>query len=144
MKLFNHMKHTTKKQPTTQQYMTTPARSLIGQRMLIIDIHEPPDSNGDCLHVHAELEDGRRVCFRAGVVVRHQLENQRFFPVWVRLNLVQGKQHEYYRLDIANTVQVCGNRWHFDFNSETRSWITSGDMNGHGGRPRKYELLTIR
>jgi hypothetical protein len=120
-----------KKQPIKKQaesYLVTLARSLIGERMLISDIHVMPVTgcasvtDGDCLYVHAQLEDGRRVCFRAGVVVKQQLENQRFFPAWARLNLVQGTKHEYYMLDIAKTIQVRGNLWRLDFDLETQSW----------------------
>jgi hypothetical protein len=66
----------------------------------------------------------RHVCFRAGVVVRQQLEQQRFFPVWARLAMVQGKQHEYYSLDLACTTEVrsARNRWRVNYDSETQTW----------------------
>jgi hypothetical protein len=109
-------------------YVETPAKSLIGQRMLIVEGHLDADKK---LRVHAQLKRKRDrfVCFRAGVVVRQQLEGQRFFPVWARLHVVKGKVHEYYKLDLATTTQVSGGqgkgkrkRWKVALDAETQSW----------------------
>lgn len=114
-------------------YLDTPARSLIGRRMLIIGTHlsQDKDSLSEHLRVHARLkfkgERNRFVCFRAGVVVKDQLEHQRFFPVWARLTLVQGKANKYYKLALATTVQVCRGRgkrkrWSIAFDPGTKLW----------------------
>jgi hypothetical protein len=97
--------------------------------MLIIETHGTYD---DGLRVYARMKGkgrgkGKRlVCFRAGVVVRQQLESQRFFPVWARLSVVQGKAHEYYKLDLACTTEVRGEttngRWRVNYDAETNTW----------------------
>jgi hypothetical protein len=114
-------------------YVDTPARSLVGERMLIIETHETWDNDKlaqsqTTLRVHARLKRKRHrhVCFKAGVVVRQQLEQQRFFPVWARLTLVQGKAHEYYILDLACTTTVHGDTngryWEVNYDPETNRW----------------------
>jgi hypothetical protein len=97
--------------------------------MLIIETHEVWDNpelaqSETSLRVHARLKRKRKrhVCFKAGVVVRQQLESQRFFPVWARLSLVQGKAHEYYMLDLACTMEIqIGERRSF-YDPQTESW----------------------
>jgi hypothetical protein len=119
-------------------YADTPARSLVDERLLIIATHLGPDlisgEQDAIMHVHAQRVKGKRpshVCFRAGVVVRQQLEAQRFFPVWARLSLVQGKAHDYYMLDLACTTEVRGEatdrHWHVNLDPETNTW--------KGGKP---------
>jgi hypothetical protein len=108
-------------------YTDTPARSLVGQRMLIVETHFDAEGN---LRVHARTRlKGKlrqRVCFKAGVVVKQQLEAQRFFPVWARLTLVQGKAHEYYSLYIACTTEfrgeAPGQQWRVNYDPETKTY----------------------
>jgi len=107
-------------------YVDTPAQSLIGERMLIIEMHQSEDG----LRVHARVKRDSRICFRAGVVVKQQLEAQRFFPVWARLFIVQGQAHEYYKLDLACTTEVCGGlppeqRWRVNYDPTTKTWLHS-------------------
>ena len=101
-------------------YVDTPARSLIGERMLIVETHDLIGGWPRPVYcVHAQLKTkgkrNRYVCFKAGVVVKQQLEAQRFFPVWARLTMVEGKEHEYYKLDLSCVMQVlcktAGRRW---------------------------------
>ena len=105
--------------------------------MLIVETH---DLIGGWLrpvyYVHAQLKaKGKRtryVCFKAGVVVRQQLESQRFFPVWARLAVVQGKQHDYYKLDLACTTEVRSEsterRWRIQLDPETNTWINKAEQ----------------
>jgi len=117
------------------RYIETPARGLIGRRMLIVEIHSV--ENDDVLRVHAQVKakkhKGKKkariqyVCFKAGVVVRQQLEEHRFFPVWARLSMVQGKKHEYYQLDLAGTFEVVcrrdkQKRWRVFFDPKKEDW----------------------
>jgi hypothetical protein len=107
-------------------YVDTPARSLVGERMLIIETHRGWGGKGLRVHARLKRKRHRRVCFKPGVVVQQQLESQRFFPVWARLSVVQGKQHEYYKLDLACTTEVCGQTserpWRVNYDPETETW----------------------
>jgi hypothetical protein len=96
--------------------------------MLIMGTHGSPDG----LRVHARVRLEKKVylyaCFLAGIVVVRQLQAQRFFPVWARLSMVKGKAHEYYKLDLATTIAVCGGgdpaayRWRLNYDLETNIW----------------------
>ena len=96
--------------------------------MLIVETHDLIGGYAQPVYrVHAHLKaKGKRnryVCFRAGVVVRQQLEAQRFFPVWARLSLVQGKKHKYYSLNLAGTFEIAKRkRWRIFFDPEIENW----------------------
>jgi hypothetical protein len=110
----------------TPLYSDTPAHGLIGDLLLIVGYH--PGAYSD-MRVHARLKRNRKtsyVCFKAGVVIQQQLEQQRFFPVWARLRLREGKAHPYYILDLACTTEIKGgttqHRWRVSYNPTTETW----------------------
>ncbi len=56
--------------------------------------------------VDARLSNGQRLHFPAGVVVEQQVRESPVLPVWARLTWAKGSVYCYYKLLLAQTIEV--------------------------------------
>jgi hypothetical protein len=82
-------------------------RELVGRSLLVLGLIPlgQPHPYFQCA-VDARLPNGQRLHFPAGKVVEQQVRETPVLPVWARLLWQKGSNHPYYKLELAETIEV--------------------------------------